>query len=1070
MGLGGLAQAFVRLRIDSSLVAADTTKGIEEGAGAADVESAGAKTGERYSSGFNKAFKAAMVGALVFAAIGAASVKMGVDFQSSMTKIQTQAGGSASDVKQLSAAVLNLAPSTQQGPIQLANALFHLKSVGLDNVDAMKALKVASDLAAVGGSNLEETTNAIAAAWRSGISGAQNFGQAAATVNAIIGSGNMRMQDFVSAMGTGVLSAATTFGVSLKQVGGALALMTDEGVPAVDAATRLKMSFSLLAAPSATAAKVLKTIGLTGLQLANTMRSPTGLVGTIALLKQHLQASGMTASETAILLSHAFGGGRSSSAILTMINNLDTLRKKQDQITAGMKLYGPAVAAQRQTAEAQLKILESSVETIGVRMGLALLPPLTKFVRFLASSVIPGILKIGGVIGSVLKNPFAGAFLAGLVTAAIAIAGVVKAIKIWTAAQVLLDAAINANAISIIIVSVAALAAGIAVLWERSATFRNVVEGAFRGVLSVVQTVWSWIKSHWELLAVILLAPFAPVILAAFELYKLVEIVINVFDSIKKAITGGFDSWWAGHGKELIEVWKAVWTIVKDVFTAYWDPVVAIVKGGWAAIVDVFKAEMAIVTTIIRIGWGAISAVTRAVWDLISGVVKVAWAIISGVVKIYIDAIQAEIKIAWDIIVGIFTVALDLVTGKWGKAWDDAKNTVTQVWNAIKSFLSSAWSAIESTAVAAWNALIGGVKSFGSDLIGYVKRIPGMILAALGDVGRLLWNAGAKIIGGLIGGIKSAVGSVGHAIGSVVSTIKSFLPFSPAKQGPLSGAGDPYYSGLSIGNKIAAGIKAALPGLKSAVSGTVSEINSALAKAATEKASGTTGLGALNSHTNALQADRAKEEQSIKNLIAERQKEYADDKKGSAALRKAQEDQIKTLQKLRSTQETQVKQTEVVVKNLRAEMTKLKSETTKLTTELAKLTKAATKAATASSSSSASSTSSTSSTAAAGPDWAGFGQWLNETSGVTAAGGWQENPGPLGGFGNGLAAGPGVAGRFGGMPQGGGEDAIVQRLNMMIGHLGEMTEVMREQPGRVAAGLNAAMNGVVSHAMVKGGW
>ena len=269
----------------------------------------------------------------------------------------------------------------------------------------MKALKVASDLAAVGGSNLEETTNAIAAAWRSGIKGAQSFGQAAATTNAIIGAGNMRMQDYVTAMGTGVLSAATTFGVSMRQVGGALALMTDEGVPAVDAATRLKMSFSLLGAPSAAAAKQLKTIGLTGLELANTMRGPTGLVGTIALLKQHLDAAGLSASQQAILLSHAFGGGRSSSAILTMINNLDTLRKKQDQITAGIGKYGPAVAAQRQTAEAQLKILESAVETIGVRMGLALLPPVTKFVGFLSQKVIPGTCTSAAIIGGDIEEP-----------------------------------------------------------------------------------------------------------------------------------------------------------------------------------------------------------------------------------------------------------------------------------------------------------------------------------------------------------------------------------------------------------------------------------------------------------------------------------------------------------------------------------------------------------------------------------------------------------------------------------------------------------------------------------------
>jgi hypothetical protein len=43
----------------------------------------------------------------------------------------------------------------------------------------MKALKQASDLAAVGNANLEDTTNALAGAWRTGIKGAKNFHQAA---------------------------------------------------------------------------------------------------------------------------------------------------------------------------------------------------------------------------------------------------------------------------------------------------------------------------------------------------------------------------------------------------------------------------------------------------------------------------------------------------------------------------------------------------------------------------------------------------------------------------------------------------------------------------------------------------------------------------------------------------------------------------------------------------------------------------------------------------------------------------------------------------------------------------
>lgn len=109
-------------------------------------------------------------------------------FQAEMTRISTQASGTAKDVKVLSDQVLKLGTYSQQGPQHLAESLYHLKSVGMDNVQAMKALKESSDLAAVGHANLEETTNALAGAWRTGIKGATSFHEAVSTVNAIIGS------------------------------------------------------------------------------------------------------------------------------------------------------------------------------------------------------------------------------------------------------------------------------------------------------------------------------------------------------------------------------------------------------------------------------------------------------------------------------------------------------------------------------------------------------------------------------------------------------------------------------------------------------------------------------------------------------------------------------------------------------------------------------------------------------------------------------------------------------------------------------------------------------------------
>lgn len=316
---------------------------------------------------------------LPIVAIGIASVKMSTDFNSAMTKIQTQAGASAHDVQVLSKQVLALAPSTQQGPEALAEALFHLKSVGLGNVKAMQALKASSDLAALGGSNLEDTTNALAGAWRSGIKGAHDFNGAVGTLNAIVGAGNQTMQDLTDAIGTGFLPSARSFGLSLQSVGSALALMTDEGIPAQVAATRLRMSFSLLGAPTQKAAGLLSTIGLASDSLAKKMRQggPNGgLVGAIGLLRDHLAQLNKT--QQATLISGAFGGGRSSSAILTLLNNYDVLARKQKQIADTAGDVGEAIKKQAETPQAQFKRLESNVETLAIELGDVLLPDVLK--------------------------------------------------------------------------------------------------------------------------------------------------------------------------------------------------------------------------------------------------------------------------------------------------------------------------------------------------------------------------------------------------------------------------------------------------------------------------------------------------------------------------------------------------------------------------------------------------------------------------------------------------------------------------------------------------------------------
>jgi hypothetical protein len=98
--------------------------------------------------------------------------------------------------------------------------------------------------------------------------------------------------------------------------------------------------------------------------------------------------------------------------------------------------------------------------------------------------------------------------LAALASAA---AGKVAAIgsKIWAAAQWLLNVALSANPIGLIIIAIIAFIAIIIIAWKRSETFRKIVTGAWNGIkvaaLAVGRwftgTLWPWIHGVIERLA-----------------------------------------------------------------------------------------------------------------------------------------------------------------------------------------------------------------------------------------------------------------------------------------------------------------------------------------------------------------------------------------------------------------------------------------------------------------------------------------------------------------------------------------------------------------------------------------
>ncbi len=105
--------------------------------------------------------------------------------------------------------------------------------------------------------------------------------------------------------------------------------------------------------------------------------------------------------------------------------------------------------------------------------------------------------------------------------------------KAWAAGQWLLNAALTANPIGLVILAIVALVALLVVAWRRSSTFRAVVQAAMRGVqvafgwvLAKVQQLVGWIRGNWPRLLAILTGPIG----------LAVRFILSRWDSIRTGV------------------------------------------------------------------------------------------------------------------------------------------------------------------------------------------------------------------------------------------------------------------------------------------------------------------------------------------------------------------------------------------------------------------------------------------------------------------------------------------------------------------------------------------------------
>jgi len=199
--------------------------------------------------------------------------------------------------------------------------------------------------------------------------------------------------------------------------------------------------------------------------------------------------------------------------------------------------------------------------------------------------------------------------------------------------------------------------------------------------------------------------------------------------------------------------------------------------------------------------WGAVTKAASASWDGITKAARAAkdfassaGAAIGKGMRIAGTALKAAGSASWGFVkslwaqaaawamtpIGMITIAIAALVGGailLYKNWDKVTAFFKKLWGWIKI----AWGAIKGGFSIAWN----WIKAWFMRPIVIVASVFGRIIGAIKAKINEFKEAGKNCIKAIWEGIKSFVSKPIDAVKNMVGKIRKFLPFSPAKEGPL---------------------------------------------------------------------------------------------------------------------------------------------------------------------------------------------------------------------------------------------------------------------------------------------
>lgn len=330
------------------------------------------------------------------ATLGAAVIGGAADFEQGLSVFKATSSATAAQMQMVQDRAKALGKDLTLPGVSAADAakaMTELSKAGLSVNDTLAASKGVLSLAKAG---QLETARAAEIASNALLAFRLEGKEATRVADLLAAAANASSSD-VAGLGDSLSMASAVAALAKRPVEDVvtqLALLANQGVKGSDAGTSLKQMLLQLMNPSKEAGRLMKDLGISVYDAEGKMKSTRDIIGIFGK-----SLSGLTDAQRDATLATVFGADATRAAAILINGGTDAY----DKMSKSVNKQGAAqqlAKAYTDGFKGSLEGLKSTLETVGLEIGLGLLPTLTSVTNLLSQNVQPAFDALKSGLGS----------------------------------------------------------------------------------------------------------------------------------------------------------------------------------------------------------------------------------------------------------------------------------------------------------------------------------------------------------------------------------------------------------------------------------------------------------------------------------------------------------------------------------------------------------------------------------------------------------------------------------------------------------------------------------------------